>query len=406
MIRDLFHTSRPLDENMQRRLLNVLLLGFGGATIVLLLMALCLVFGRTGLLVSPARFFVCGLGLLAGMVVILLINNYKSSSAASLLFVIVLTITISITDVPLETVKGRSLIALSVPIAAASVLLHPAASFILAGLDSVFIVVVALSYGKVPHVFAIIVFFTIALAPWLSARGLRNSLAALRIELTERKRAEEALRESRDAIRELYRKLEAAVDEERARISRELHDDVIQRLMLGIAFGLDPGEIGPENVKTITRNVQEVNDLIRRIIRNLGMPELDNQTLVEAVRALPLLLNDARLKVSDDFGGVGAILAASAKTHVYHIIKEAVVNAIKHSEASAISVALELEDRFLHARVVDDGCGFVVEEAAHKRANFGIRGMFERAAILGADLQIESSSRGTTVSVTVPLAEF
>jgi signal transduction histidine kinase len=393
------------DEDTRRKLLNILLLGLGGATMAVIILASIseYVFREAELLDDPASTFALATILLCGMGIITWLNNRVSSMAASLIFVLTLMIIIPMADAPQHVAGGRSLIGISIPIVVASILLHPIASFIVAGINSGLITVLSiqLDYGT-PNAFAIIVFFTLALAPWLSARVLKNSLAQLRQELIERRCMEDKLRESRDAMRELYQRLETAVEEERARITRELHDDIVQKLAF-IVFNLDPEKVGAENARTIKREIREANDLLRATIRNLRMPDLESQPLAEAIQLLLLSLGDDRLELESNLVEYGTALPYTLKANVYHIIKEAVVNAIKHSDASAITVTLQVVGHELLASVIDNGNG-VANTDTPAPNGFGLRSMRERADALGIDLQFESSDTGTKISLVVPLA--
>jgi PAS domain S-box-containing protein len=97
------------------------------------------------------------------------------------------------------------------------------------------------------------------------AGGNVVGLLAIGQDITERVKAEEALRESRDAVRELFQRLETAIEEERSRVARELHDDTLQRLMT-VIWVLDPKEVGLEKVQAISQAVNEVADSIRRVV--------------------------------------------------------------------------------------------------------------------------------------------
>ena len=402
MSRGPLNPSLAPDEDTRRKLLNILLLGLGSATMAVVILAFITeyVLREAELLDNPVSTFTFATILLCGMGIIAWLNNRKSSMVASLIFVLALMIIIPMADAPNHVAGGRSLIAISVPIVVASILLHPIASFIVAGFNSALVIVLSaqLNYSA-PNAFAIIVFFTLALAPWLSAQGLKTSLAQLRQELAERRRMENSLRESRDVIRGLYQRLETAVEEERARITRELHDDIVQKLAF-VVFNLDPEKVGAENARTIKKEIREANDLLRTIITGLRLPDLESQSLTEAIQILLLSLGDDRLRLEGNLDD--AALPYTLKANVYHIIKEAVVNAIKHSGASDIAVALQAVERELQASVVDDGNGLANTSPAS--SGFGLKSMKERAGVIGIDLQLESSDTGTKVSLNVPLA--
>ena len=173
-------TSDP-DDARRRRLLNIILMAALMAAIVALI-ALILAnifdpqanFSETQLLLGGIVVFT--LGILG----IYILNRRMPGRSAALIFLIFLTIIFIFTDTPRELVEGRSLFLFTIPIVMASMLLFPSASFIFAILSSVIIIVLSLSIGVFPNVPAIIGFFLVALASWLSARSLEQTLAELR----------------------------------------------------------------------------------------------------------------------------------------------------------------------------------------------------------------------------------
>ena len=237
------------------------------------------------------------------------------------------------------------------------------------------------------------------------AGGNVVGLLAIGQDITERVKAEEALRESRDTVRELFQRLETAIEEERSRVARELHDDTLQQLMT-VIWVLDPKEVGLEKVQAISQAVNEVADSIRRVVRGLRSSELD-KPLAEAIRSLPLPPSDnVRLAVVSSLEPqIEAGLPDMLKVQVYRLVREAVTNAVRHSGASTITVLLhiEAESDLLQVMIDDDGRGFDLE-AAREADHFGLRGMSERAAMLDAELRVESSpGQGARISTNVPL---
>ncbi|MFM8531620.1 MAG: sensor histidine kinase, partial [Ilumatobacteraceae bacterium] len=107
---------------------------------------------------------------------------------------------------------------------------------------------------------------------------------------------------------------------------------------------------------------------------------------------------DARSEIADL-----ADLPAELTRQVWNIVREAILNAERHARARTLRVSVAVENDALEVRVVDDGRGF--EPDVERMGSFGIAGMRERAALLGAGLAIESSANGTTVRLTVPWPE-
>jgi signal transduction histidine kinase len=173
-------TSDP-DDARRRRVLNIILMAAIVAAIVALI-ALVLdnifdprvVFSETQVLLGGIIVFT--LGILG----VYILNRRVAGRLAAWVFLFFLTFLFLFTDTPKELVEGRSLFLFTIPIVMASMLLFPAASFIFAALSSAIIIFISLSIEIFPNVPAIIGFFLVALASWLSARSLEQTLAELR----------------------------------------------------------------------------------------------------------------------------------------------------------------------------------------------------------------------------------
>ena len=173
-------TTDP-DDARRRRLLNIILLAVLIAAIVALIAILFDNIFDPRVVDAETQVLLGGIIVLTlGILGIYLLNRLVAGRWAALIFLILLTVIFIFTDTPAELVDGRSLFLFTLPIVMASMLLFPAASFIFAGLSSLIIVVLSLSINVFPNFPAIIGFFLVALASWLSARSLEQTLAELR----------------------------------------------------------------------------------------------------------------------------------------------------------------------------------------------------------------------------------
>ena len=170
------------DDARRRRLLNILLLG----TIVAALLGLLAVVidtvtrGAVDKVESQATLF--GIVLITiGILVIYQINRRYSGRLAAFLFLILLIGVFSLTDTPEQLTGGRSLFLFTIPIAMSSLILAPAASFLVAALSSGVISALALSIGHAINLFGAIGFLMLALVSWLSARSMEQALRELRV---------------------------------------------------------------------------------------------------------------------------------------------------------------------------------------------------------------------------------
>ena len=173
-------TTDP-DDARRRRLLNIILLAvLVGAIIALIAIIIADIMdpltedSETKAILDGIIVFTIGI------LGIYLLNRRMAGRWAALLFLVLLTVIFLFTDSLYELVNGRSLFLFTIPIVMASMLLFPAASFIFAALGSVIVIVLSISINVFPNVPAIIGFFLVALASWLSARSLEQTLAELR----------------------------------------------------------------------------------------------------------------------------------------------------------------------------------------------------------------------------------
>lgn len=194
-----------------------------------------------------------------------------------------------------------------------------------------------------------------------------------------------------------------AQEEERARVARELHDEVNQSLT-GLLLRLEavredaPPEIAGELAETRALANQAMTELLT-LARQLRPTALDDLGLVAAIGGQVEQL--ARTEVDATFEPAGdfADLEADVQLVVYRVAQEALTNAARHSGASRIAVTLRRAGNDVELTVADDGRGFAFEQSER---GLGIGGMRERALLVGGELTIESRpGEGTTVKLTI-----
>ena len=227
--------------------------------------------------------------------------------------------------------------------------------------------------------------------------GDREVVCAVARDITERKRTERALREVREA--------------ERNRLARDLHDGALQ----DISYAMVEAEIvrmvpeDPEYATRLERIVEAlqrggrelratVNDLRVEEEQNISLPQLLG-SLVEQSRQRAAD-QDIHLEVEEGFPSAPF---GEAGVELLHIVREALTNARRHSEARNVTVSLRVEESDLVIEVADDGRGFGPGTAP----GVGLRSMRERAAALGGELEAESEpGGGTRVWLRVPLSSL
>jgi two-component system CheB/CheR fusion protein len=212
--------------------------------------------------------------------------------------------------------------------------------------------------------------------------------------------------------RDLQRRLVAAQEEERGRISRELHDDVGQQLT-ALMLGLRALESGATATPEVAGKLAELRGAAERIGADLHQVALELRPAalddLGLSRALASYVQSwtARADIAVEFVSAGieeARLAPVLETTVYRIVQEAMNNVLKHASAQTVSVSVERRGGHVLAIVEDDGVGFDLEQASATTTHIGLASMRERAAIVGGELTIESQpGTGTTVRAKLPL---
>jgi signal transduction histidine kinase/ligand-binding sensor domain-containing protein len=196
---------------------------------------------------------------------------------------------------------------------------------------------------------------------------------------------------------------------ERSRIARELHDTLIQGLS-GITMEMQAlaGRLrSPEERATLEDIVRDAGTCLRetrRSVAGLRSAQGPDSGLAAAIAQAAKQITEAkpiRLKLKLDKGP--SELSPEVQYNLLRIASEAMNNSVKHSGAKVIEVALESTAECLRISVKDDGAGFSRENGNVRPGHYGLIGMKERAAQIGAELNLASEpGRGTTVSVMLP----
>ncbi|HLY92618.1 MAG TPA: GAF domain-containing sensor histidine kinase, partial [Candidatus Angelobacter sp.] len=240
----------------------------------------------------------------------------------------------------------------------------------------------------------------------MRAIGDRTALAI------ERARMVDELREREQRIAELSGHLLRVQEEERKRISRELHDETGQALMvIRLYLGMMETGITARNVKGKIRETVEVVDRtiegIRRIIGKLSPLVLQELGLVAAIRkeAKDFARNTgvkARVLMNEDVGR----LAPGTEQAIYRVVQEALHNVAKHAKAQNVTVQVVREERQVQVIVEDDGIGIQPKTGAKEQQSFGLAGIKERIAMLGGVSRVTSAEgKGTRIEISVPAGE-
>ncbi|HWN06848.1 MAG TPA: PAS domain-containing sensor histidine kinase [Steroidobacteraceae bacterium] len=232
------------------------------------------------------------------------------------------------------------------------------------------------------------------------------------IDITERRNAEDVIRESRAALEVSHREVQqlagrliTAHEDERKHLARELHDDLSQRLArLAIDAGrMENAPAAAAGMRPLREDLVRLSEDVHALSYRLHPSVLDDLGLIEALRAeCERVARHGALRVEVDASAVPGALTAEASLCLFRVAQEALGNAARHAHASAVTVLLAPSGKGLQLAVSDNGSGFD-PDGPRDHASLGLASMLERVRLLQGELDIESTpGRGTTVVAWVP----
>jgi len=249
----------------------------------------------------------------------------------------------------------------------------------------------------------------------------------LRKEISRREVVEEALRNSRrnqnllleqshhmqEQLRRLSHQILQAQEEERKRISRELHDEVTQTLV-GINVHLETlaqeAKINPrrlrQKIARTQRQVEKSVSIVHQFARELRPTALDDLGLIATLHSvLKDYMKRTGIRVHfTTFAGVEQLNSAR-RTVLYRVVQSALANVARHAQASRVKVSIRKLADAVHMEIADNGRSFEVERVLHAKTNqrLGLLGMRERVEMVGGDFSVESvPGQGTTIRAQIP----
>ncbi len=221
----------------------------------------------------------------------------------------------------------------------------------------------------------------------------------------EQRRAENALRDSEQRLRELSAHLQSMIEEERRSIAREIHDDVGGSLS---ALRFDLSWIERNSAGSVAQRAAQAIETLsqaqlasQRIMRNLRPPVLD----AGIVPAIDWQLSqfrrrtgcETRLRTNTD----AVALSEEASMTAYRTVQEALTNVVKHAGASRVDVDIVLSDGMMSLEILDNGRG-IADGELDKPMSYGLRGLAERARAAGGWLEVSPGRGGTALLLTLP----
>jgi len=227
----------------------------------------------------------------------------------------------------------------------------------------------------------------------------------------ESQKSEQMLKQSENDLRLLAGRLIYNQEEERSRLARELHDDLVQRLAV---FAIDIGKLEgqfinqpapvQEKLREMKAELVEISRDIHNLSRQLHPSILDDLGLIKAVESE--CANFSRregTKIALNHENVPAVIPKDISLSLYRIIQESLSNISKHACAEHVAVSLKRADHDLLLSVQDDGIGFDPVEVRGK-SGLGLSSIRERVRLIQGKISIESQlEKGTMITVRVPL---
>jgi signal transduction histidine kinase len=235
-------------------------------------------------------------------------------------------------------------------------------------------------------------------------------IAGLLIQRRRRRRAEKELRRNETALRWSYERnrdlgvrLLRAQETERARIARELHDDICQRMLL-LTIELEAvgrAKPGEAHAAEALKAAHDISTSLHELSHRLHPTRLRLIGLVAALEQLCLEVSRAGITVAYTHNGVPTRLAPDVMLCLFRVVQEALQNAIKYSKAQRLTVDLSGGSDGLVLTIDDNGAGFDLNSAWAK--GVGLISMVERLEAIGGTLDIRSSpGAGTRLNATIP----
>jgi PAS domain S-box-containing protein len=243
-----------------------------------------------------------------------------------------------------------------------------------------------------------------------------RGVGVIMVEITERKKIEEQLVNSREHLRALSTRLQSVREEERTKIAREIHDELGQALA-GLKLSLSwmdkklneidnsrSSHLVLEEIESMSNLLDNTIQTVRRISTELRPRVLDELGLVDAIEWQAQEF-EARTKIKCKLSSnqTKISLDQEKNTAIFRIFQETLTNIALHADASRIYIKLKRQSGFIMLEVKDNGKG-ISENSISRSDSLGLLGMRERALLFGGNVRINGNrGKGTTVTVQIPI---
>jgi two-component system, NarL family, sensor kinase len=191
-----------------------------------------------------------------------------------------------------------------------------------------------------------------------------------------------------------------AEQKERMRIARELHDGIGQKLTVLRLYASIEEEKNKKNIELLDSTIKDVRDLSHNL-----MPEILNLGLFKALKSLCDMINQSEKVTCEliyDEAAAAVMFSKEIEMSVYRIVQEVINNMLKHAQATKITVRLLKGENNYRIYIQDNGVGFQVK-SIHQSKGIGWSNIFTRAKIINAEIELDSSSKGTNIQLNIHL---
>lgn len=241
-------------------------------------------------------------------------------------------------------------------------------------------------------------------------QGNLEAVEGIARDITDRVLNEQQLKTHHAQVEALSSRILNAMEEERSRLARELHDELGQALT---AVKLDLQLLGDQlssfqDLKQKLSQTIELVDytinLVRRQSVSLRPPALDDMGLLPAIEDMVRgFMNRTGIKTHIESNGFFRRLPRPIETALYRCVQESLTNVARHARAKNVSIRIKQDNGHILVRVKDDGVGFDPEKQSISSDSIGLTGMQERVKLLSGQFSIDSSSgQGTSIMIRVP----
>lgn len=241
-------------------------------------------------------------------------------------------------------------------------------------------------------------------------QGKLIAIEGISRDITDRILSEKKLKTSHAQIEALSNRILNAMEDERARLARELHDELGQALTavkLDLQLLGDKLEISNDRRDRLQQTIDLVDytiNLVRRQSVSLRPPALDDMGLLPAIREMVRgFMKRTGINTVIEENGFSRRMSRHVETALYRCVQESLTNVTRHAEAQKVVVEFKQEKNSLWLNIIDDGIGFEPERQKISADSIGLTGMHERIKLLGGEFEIDSSpGEGTRIMIRLP----